>query len=147
MPLPGKIPTGLYPDEGIAVKQLIRPTAHGVSAGAVTDRLVFASASAIDPATMRRVPEADTVANETRVCFERIERTLLEAGLDLSDIAKATCWVSDEAHRMDFIFAYRDLLAPGPYPSRATFSIGLPGDARVQIDAIAARRETGGSGT
>ena len=129
------------------MKQLIRPAPHGVSAGSVTDRLVFAAASAIDPATMQRIPEADTIFNETRICFERIEKTLNEAGLNLNDIAKCTCWVSDEAHRMDFIYAYRDLLAPGPYPSRATFSIGLPGDARVQIDAIAARRDTGGSAT
>ena len=101
-------------------------------------RLVFAAASAIDPATMRRVPEAATLHDEVRVCLERLERRLGERGLTLRDLAKVTCWVSDEAHRMEFISAYRDLLAPAPYPSRATFSAGLVGDCRVEIDAIAA---------
>jgi 2-iminobutanoate/2-iminopropanoate deaminase len=124
------------------VKELIRQSALGVSAGAVTDRLVFAGASAIDPSTMKRVPEADTVFNEVRVCFEKIEATLKEAGLTLRDIVKTTCWISDEAHRMDFVYAYHDLLAPGPYPSRASFVIGIVGDCRVQIEAIAARRSS-----
>jgi 2-iminobutanoate/2-iminopropanoate deaminase len=104
-----------------------------------SDRLVFASASALDPATQRRVPEAESLRDEVRVCLERLERRLGDAGLTLRDLAKVTCWVGDEAHRMEFIYAYRDLLAPAPYPSRATFSTGLPGDCRVQIDAIAAR--------
>jgi 2-iminobutanoate/2-iminopropanoate deaminase len=103
------------------------------------DRLVFATATALDPTTMRRVPEADTIANETRICLERLDDTLGEAGLTLRDIAKFQCWVNDEPDRMDFIYAYRDLMAPAPYPSRATFSIGIPGDARVQLDAIAVR--------
>jgi 2-iminobutanoate/2-iminopropanoate deaminase len=124
------------------MRELLLATSHGVSAGASTGRFVFAAASAIDVATMRRVPEADTVANETRVVIERLGRVLNEAGCSLQDLAKVTCFVSDEAFRMEFIFAYRDLLAPGPYPSRATFSIGLAGDCRVQIDAIAVRPRT-----
>lgn len=120
-------------------RELLLPTSRGVSAGAATSRLVFTAGSSIDATTMQRVPEADTIFNETRVVLERIERTLKEAGCTLKDLAKVSCFVSDEAHRMDFVYAYRDLLAPGPYPSRATFSIGLAGDCRVQIDAIAVR--------
>jgi 2-iminobutanoate/2-iminopropanoate deaminase len=115
--------------------------AAGMSAAAGGSRLVYTSASAVDPATRRRVDEADTVFNETNVIIGRIERSLGEAGLTLRDLAKVTCFVSDEQHRFDFIYAYRDLLAPGPYPSRATYSIGLVGDCRVQIDAIAVRRD------
>ncbi|MGH3244329.1 MAG: RidA family protein [Spirillospora sp.] len=129
--------------ETASTKEFIRSSPLGVSAGAVTDRLVFASGLAIDASTMRRVPEAATIKDEVRVCLQRIEGTLREAGLTLKDLAKVTCWVSEEAHRMEFVYAYRDLLAPGPYPSRATFSIGLAGDCRVQIDALAARPEVG----
>jgi 2-iminobutanoate/2-iminopropanoate deaminase len=113
--------------------------AAGMSAAAGGSRLVYLAASAVDPATRRRVAEADTVHNETKVVIERLERGLLAAGLTLRDLAKVTCFVSDEEHRFDFIYAYRDLLAPGPYPSRATYSIGIVGDCRVQIDAIAVR--------
>ncbi|MGH3239215.1 MAG: RidA family protein [Spirillospora sp.] len=123
------------------MKRLIKPNTNGPSAGAVTDHFVFAAASAIDPATMRRVPEAESLHDEVRVCLERIERTLNEAGLTLKDLTKMNCWVSEERHRLDFAYAYRDLLAPGPYPSRSLFVIGLPGDCRVQIEAIAARRQ------
>lgn len=114
--------------------------AAGMCAAAGGSRLVYTSASAVNPATLRRVEEADTVFNETKVVLEKIERSLGEAGLTLRDLAKVTCLVSDEQYRFDFIYAYRDLLAPGPYPSRATYSIGLVGDCRVQIDAIAVRR-------
>ncbi|GHB56772.1 hypothetical protein GCM10010377_54750 [Streptomyces viridiviolaceus] len=123
------------------MKELIRPSTKGPSAGAVTDRFVFTAASAVDPATMRRVPEAESLHDEVRVCLRRIEKTLAEAGLTLKDLTKVTCWVSEEKYRLEFAYAYRDLLAPGPYPSRALFVIGLPGDCRVQIDAIAARRK------
>jgi 2-iminobutanoate/2-iminopropanoate deaminase len=114
-------------------------TGRCVAAGG--SRLVYTSSSAVNPATRKRVEEADTVYDETKVIIERIERSLGAAGLTLRDLAKVTCFVSDEQHRFDFIYAYRDLLAPGPYPSRATYSIGLVGDCRVQIDAIAVRRD------
>ncbi|WP_425839993.1 RidA family protein [Streptomyces fractus] len=121
------------------MKQLIRPNDSGPSGGAITDSFVFTAASAIDPTTMRRVPEAVTVHDEVRVCLKRVEKTLAEDGLSLKDLTKLTAWVGEEAFRLDFAFAYRDLLAPGPYPSRALFAIGLPGDCRVQLDVIAAR--------
>ncbi|MFG2658506.1 RidA family protein [Streptomyces sp. NPDC048425] len=123
------------------MKELIKPNTKGPSAGAVTDRFVFTAASAIDPVTMRRVPEAGTLHDEVRVCLRRIEKTLAEAGLTLKDLTKVTCWVSEEKYRLEFAYAYRDLMAPGPYPSRGLFVIGLPGDCRVQIEAIATRRK------
>jgi 2-iminobutanoate/2-iminopropanoate deaminase len=127
------------------MKEMIKQSPLGVSAASVTDRLVFSSTLAIDVTTMKRVPEADTIEGEVKVCLDRLEANLAEAGLTLKDIVKTTCWVSAEEHRLDFAYAYRDLLAPGPYPSRALFVIGLAGDCRVQIDAIAARADEPGS--
>jgi 2-iminobutanoate/2-iminopropanoate deaminase len=111
--------------------------AGGVSPCVATDHLVFASALAIDTKTMKRVPEAKTIADETRIVIKRLESLLAEAGCTLRDVAKTTCFVRDEAYRMEFVFAYKECFDPGPYPSRASYSIGLAGDCRVQIDAIA----------
>jgi 2-iminobutanoate/2-iminopropanoate deaminase len=123
------------------LKQFIRPNTTGPSGGVITDNFVFTAASAIDPKTMKRVPEADTVHNEVAVILDRISAVLAEAELTLKDLTKVTVWLSEEKYRFDFIPAYRDLLAPGPFPSRGLFTIGLPGDCRLQLDVIAARRK------
>ena len=122
------------------MKQLVRTGPAGPAAGAITEHFVFVNASALDPETMRRVPEAETLEDEVRVCVERLTEALEQAGLTTKDLAKVTCWVSEEQYRFPFITAYRDLLYPGPYPSRGLFVHGLLGDARIQIEAVAARR-------
>jgi 2-iminobutanoate/2-iminopropanoate deaminase len=120
--------------------QYLSPTnGAGNASGTVTDDLVFASAVAIDVSTMRRVAEADTIEHETAVVLSQIADLLGQAGLTLRDIAKTTCYISDEADRMDFIMAYKKHFDPGPYPARCTFVMGLAGDCRVQVDAIADR--------
>ncbi|WP_449281530.1 RidA family protein [Leucobacter sp.] len=101
--------------------------------------IVYASSLAIDVATMKLVPEADTIANETRVVFERISRQLEAAGLTLADVVKTTCYLSDESHREEFATAYDETFAPGPYPVNLTIVLGLAGDCRVQIEVAAAR--------
>lgn len=106
-----------------------------------TDRFVYTGSLAIDVATMKRVPDAQgSIKDELRVILQRIEANLARDGLTLQDLTKITAWVSEEKYRLEFAYAYAELLAPGPYPSRALFQIGLAGDCRVQIDAIAARR-------
>jgi 2-iminobutanoate/2-iminopropanoate deaminase len=99
---------------------------------------VYASSLAIDVETMRRVPEAATVAQETNVVLDRIQVRLSQSGLTLRDVIKTTCYVSDEAYRMEMIEAYKKRFAPGPYPARVTVALGLAGDCRVQIEAVAA---------
>jgi 2-iminobutanoate/2-iminopropanoate deaminase len=116
--------------------------ASGVSVCVVTDHLVYASALAIDPKTMKRVPEAQSVADETRIAVKRLESRLAEAGCSLRDVAKTTCFIRDEAQRFDFVYAYKECFDPGPYPSRASYSLGLAGDCRFQVDAIAIRPTT-----
>jgi 2-iminobutanoate/2-iminopropanoate deaminase len=111
------------------------PTASCVDSG----HMVFASALAVDEETLDRVSEATTPAEETRIVLQRIEKILAEAGCTLRDIVKATVFFSDESFRFDVLFAFRDYLAPGPFPSRGSFGIGLWRDCRVQIDVIAVR--------
>ncbi len=127
------------------MKQFIRPNSSGPSAGVITDAFVFTAASAIDPRTMKRVPEAETIHGEVEVILGRLSSVLAEAGLTLQDLTKITVWLSDEKYRFEFIPAYVDLMPGAPYPSRGLFTIGLPGDCRIQIDAIAARRTSDGA--
>ncbi|MFT4085425.1 MAG: RidA family protein [Nocardioides sp.] len=121
-------------------ERFVRPRQSGPSAAGLSQRFVFTAASAIDPSTMRRPDEAVTIKDELAIILTKVETALAEAGLTLADLTKVTAWVSEERYRLDYAYAHRDLLAPGPYPSRALFQIGLPGDCRVQIDVIAARR-------
>ncbi|WP_449281726.1 RidA family protein [Leucobacter sp.] len=121
------------------MKTFIRPNEHGPSAGVITDRFVFTAASAIDPATRRRAADAVTVRDEVRIVLERLRATLEEAGLGLDDLTKITVWLSEERYRFEFIPAYVEFMPGAPYPSRGLFTIGLVGDARIQIEAIAAR--------
>ncbi|MFD2472073.1 RidA family protein [Amycolatopsis silviterrae] len=111
----------------------------GSAGGSASGDFAFASGIAIDPATMRRVPEAGTVGEETRVVLALLEDQLAQAGCGLGDIVKTTCYVREETDRMEFVQAYRDVFAPGPYPARCTVALGVAGDCRVQIDAIAYR--------
>ena len=104
-----------------------------------TAPLIYASSLAIDVATMKLVPEADTIANETRVVLERIERQLAAQGASLADVVKTTCYLSNEAHRAEFVAAYDEAFAPGPYPVNLTIVLGLAGNCRVQIEVVAAR--------
>jgi 2-iminobutanoate/2-iminopropanoate deaminase len=120
--------------------QFLAPTnGQGNATATVTDRLVFASAIAIDVDTMSRLAEADTIEHETDAVIAQLADLLGQAGLTLADIAKTTCYVSDESYRMDFIKAYKKHFDPGPYPARCTFVMGLAGDCRVQVDATADR--------
>lgn len=122
------------------MKRLVRINGDEQASGAITDHFVFINADALDRATLRRVPEAESLVDEIRVCIERLTAVLAEAGLTPADLTKVTCWIGEEEYRFPFIEAYTELLRPGPYPSRGLFVHGLVGDSRIQIDAVAARR-------
>jgi 2-iminobutanoate/2-iminopropanoate deaminase len=109
---------------------------YGLSSGVAAGPYAFAAGMALDYETLRRPADA-TIADEVRICLERIATTLARGGFTLKDIVKTTCWLSDDAHRAEFWAAYRDVFAPGPYPTRVTLVAGLAGDCRVEIDAIA----------
>lgn len=116
--------------------------ANGVSAGAVTDDYVFAAGIAIDSKTMKRLEEADTIANETKAVLKRLESVLSDADCTLRDVVKLNCYISDEAFRDEFEVACKQVFDPGPYPVRNTFVIGIAGDCRVQVEATAVSSKT-----
>lgn len=112
---------------------------YGMNPGVATKDYVFAGGMAMDLETLRRKPEADTIAEETKIALAEIESVLAAAGCTLRDVVKTTCYLSDDSYRKEFWEAYTEVFAPGPYPARTTFVVGIAGDCRVEIDAIAAR--------
>ncbi len=77
------------------------------------------------------------MADETRICVEKLEAALEKAGLTLNDLAKCNSFLAEDSYRADFWGTYNKMLAPGPYPARCTFVTGLPSGCRVQLDAVA----------
>ncbi|MGH3244331.1 MAG: RidA family protein [Spirillospora sp.] len=110
---------------------------HGRAGAVAAGGLVFTDATALDLGTLRRVPEATTIAAETRVCLDRLARTLEQAGCTLRDVVKVNSYLTDDADRAEFWATYNEIMAPGPYPVRLTQVGGLDGDARVMLDVVA----------
>jgi 2-iminobutanoate/2-iminopropanoate deaminase len=104
-----------------------------------TSNLVFAAAIAIDRPTMTRLPEADSIASETRLVLGRVEEQLKQAGCSLRDVVKANCYLADDAHRTEFWAAWDELFPTDVRPVRLTLVCGLAGDCRVQLDVMAIR--------
>ncbi|MBM0126184.1 RidA family protein [Pimelobacter simplex] len=112
---------------------------YGMNPGTATRDWVFAGGMAFDFETMARRADAVTVAAETRLCLEEIDEILHAVGATRRDIVKMTCYLSDDSFRPEFWTAYKEFFGDGPYPSRVTYSVGIAGGCRVELDAIAVR--------
>ena len=78
--------------------------------------------------------------NEASSALDGLERELGRAGLTLSELVQVTVYLTDleDYATFDEIYAAR---VPEPYPARAVAEVtALPGQARVEIHAIARRR-------
>lgn len=116
---------------------------YGMTPGVATGELVFAGGMALDLETLRRKDEAKSIADETRIALDEVKGILEAAGCGLRDIVKTTCYLADDAYRQEFWETYTEVFAPGPFPARATFVVGIAGDCRVEIEAIAVRSRGG----
>lgn len=110
---------------------------YGMNPGASAHGMVFAGGMALDLHTLKRVPEAVTIADETRIALKEVEDVLAAAGCTLRDVVKMTCYLSDNAYRQEFWQAYTEVFGDGPYPARCTFVAGIASDCRVELDAVA----------
>ena len=110
---------------------------YGLTAAAIAGELVFTGTMAMDLETLRRAPDAHTIADETRLCVASIERTLAEAGCGLADLVKVNCYLADDADRAEFWEAYDALVPAGAV--RLTQVAGIAGDCRVQLEVVAVR--------
>jgi len=117
------------------------PAALGPYSQAVEQRgLVFCSGQiALDPVSGALVEGG--IEFETRRVLQNLGEVLAGAGLDFVDIVKTTIFMIDLAEFEIVNRVYGEHFDP-PYPARSTVQVAaLPRNARIEIDAIALKRE------
>jgi len=118
------ITTGAAPRPGGAYSQGVR--ARGTIV-AVSGQV------GLDPATGEL---AEGVSAQTRRALANVEAVLREAGADLSDVVKTTCFLADLADFAEFNAVYQDVLGID-LPARSTVGVGLAPGMLVEIEALA----------
>jgi 2-iminobutanoate/2-iminopropanoate deaminase len=74
---------------------------------------------------------------KVRNCLAEVEKTLKVAGLSLSHVVSAHCYLEDADRYAQFNEIYKEFF-PGKPPARTTLGVPhVPGDSRVEITAIA----------
>jgi 2-iminobutanoate/2-iminopropanoate deaminase len=113
----------------------IGPYSQAVSAG----RWLYTSGQiGLDPATGEMVPGFDAQARQV---LANLRAVLAEAGLDFSDVVKATIYVTDLADFPRLNELYGEALGDHR-PARSTVQVAaLPKGGLVEIDLVARRRE------
>lgn len=77
------------------------------------------------------------VTAQTEQVIANIKNVLKEAGLDLSNVIKTTCFLMDMGDFPEFNGVYASHFSE-PYPARSTFQVAaLPGGGLVEIEVIA----------
>ena len=112
--------------------QAIGPYSQAIRAGG----FVFVSGQiAIDPATGQFV--GGSVAEQTERVFKNLAAVLEAAGTSLAKVVKTTVFLADMKDFVEMNEVYATFFSAEP-PARATVAaLGLPRDARVEIEAVA----------
>jgi 2-iminobutanoate/2-iminopropanoate deaminase len=121
-----------------AAPRAIGPYSQAISTG----DLVFASGQIpTDPQTGEFV--AGGIAEQTEQVLKNLSEVLKAAGCELADVVKTTVFLADMGDFAAMNETYGRFFASNP-PARSTVQAArLPRDARVEIDAIAIRRDEG----
>lgn len=116
--------------------QAIGPYSQGIIAGG----LLFTSGQiALDPATGSLVRGG--IQAETRQVLENLQAVLEAGGLSLKDVVKTTVFLSDLSEFVPMNEVYAAYFSAEP-PARSTVGVAaLPRGAKVEIEAIAVRRQ------
>ncbi len=111
------------------------PLSHGRCYG----DLVFISGQ-VSRDLMTGKPLPGTIEEETEQVLKNIRTVLEAAGSSLECILKTTVFMTnkDEFARMNKVY---EKFFPGAKPGRSAIIIGLAGDYRVEIEAIAYRKK------
>ena len=80
--------------------------------------------------------ETGSIEDQTRVVMENVKGILGEAGCALSDVIKATAWLSDRADFAGFNKVYAEYFSDAP-PTRSTVESRLMIDIRVEVEVTA----------
>jgi 2-iminobutanoate/2-iminopropanoate deaminase len=122
-------------------KQLVQsdnaPAAIGpYSQAVIANGLVYtAGVIPLDPETMEIV--GSTVEEQAERVMESLKALLADAGSDLSQVIKTTCFLADLGDFATFNDVYSRYFSESK-PARSTFQVAaLPKDALVEVEAIA----------
>lgn len=81
-----------------------------------------------------------TFPEEVRSAIDAVELDLASLGLSLGDVVSVNVFVTDMGLYAELNAVYAERF-PKPYPARTTVGVSaLPGGARVEIQAVAAKR-------
>ena len=121
--------------ESAAAPRPVGPYSQAVAGG---DLVFCAGQVGLDPASGALVA-GGTVA-ELRQALANLAAVLAATGLGLDDVVKTTLFLVDLADGPAVNAVYGAVFR-APYPARSTVQVSaLPAGARVEIEAIAARR-------
>ena len=120
------------------VNALSAPAAVGPYSHAATGEgtLFLSGQTPIDPATGLLI-EGD-VGAQTRRVFDNLNTVLQQAGGSLDDVVKVNVYLTSMSDFAAMNAVYADVFSE-PFPARTTVAVaGLPLDARVEIECVAA---------
>jgi 2-iminobutanoate/2-iminopropanoate deaminase len=109
----------------------------GLSRASSSGRFLFSAAMALDREKMQRLAEAGSIADEVRICLDRLKDVLDAQGRARSDIVKLTVYLSDIAFQKEAEKAIADYFKGGTQPLYLTIGAGLACGCRVEIDMVA----------
>ena len=109
----------------------VGPYSQAVFAGKT---LYISGQTPLDPVT-GEIPEG--IAAQTELALKNLFAILAAAGLDSSNVAKTTCFLTTMEHFAAFNEVYAKRFT-APLPARSTVAVrGLPKNVLVEIEAIA----------
>ena len=112
-----------------------KPVAAYTQAVRAGDLVFVSGCIPINPSTGELI--SDSIENATRQSLANVENVLIEAGLNLKDVVKASVFMIDSDDYAGMNSVYAEII-PQPFPAReAIFVRGLPKGARVEISVIA----------
>jgi len=92
-----------------------------------------------DPGTGELV--ADDVAAQTRRALANVQAALDANGASMDDVIRVGVFLTDVEDFSAMNEVYQQAFSE-PFPARTTVYVGLPGDMKVEIDALAVVAET-----
>ena len=108
----------------------------------VGNTLYLSGQLGIAPGTLALVPGG--IEAEAKQALQNIRSTLQVYGYRMKDVVKCTVMLADIAEWPAFNEVYRGFFRP-PYPARSAFAAsGLAMGARVELECMAAKADTGG---
>lgn len=109
----------------------IGPYSQSVRIGVL---VASAGQGADDPRTGKLV--GLDIETQTRQCLHNVSAVLRASGCTLSDVIRIGVFLVDQSDFGGMNRVYKEFFDE-PYPARTTVYVGLPGDLRIEIDALA----------